>query len=163
MFPCTSQIEESVSTKLDILKIKTWKSWFLENVYPELRIPNKDAVGWGAVKQKHNGKDYCIARVEISPPILAICFHMDEKKFSRQKSKYSGVVIESSNLIFNYSIVSNYGGLTNDFDWPWRHKLKLTGQNLLRIRVIFSEHTTCIIIYTLQWLFKPVYFFDYDS
>merc|ERR1712131_381992 len=35
-------------------------SWFLENVYPELRIPNKDAVGWGAVKQKIDGKDLCI-------------------------------------------------------------------------------------------------------
>jgi len=36
----------------------------LENVYPELRIPNKDAVGWGAVKQKIDGKDLCIAMYE---------------------------------------------------------------------------------------------------
>ena len=50
-------------------------------MYPELRIPNKDAVGWGAVKQKHNGKDYCIARVEISPPISAIFFAYGKNEY----------------------------------------------------------------------------------
>lgn len=35
-------------------------SWFLENVYPELRIPNKDAIGWGAVSQTNNGLEECI-------------------------------------------------------------------------------------------------------
>ena len=55
-------ISERVEIR-DKLKCKPF-SWFLENIYPELRIPNKDAIGWGAVSQREtrSKEDICIGK-----------------------------------------------------------------------------------------------------
>ena len=41
-------------------------SWFLENVYPELRIPNADAIGWGSVSQRNDdGEEICLGKSNL--------------------------------------------------------------------------------------------------
>ena len=42
-------------------------SWYLKNVYPELRIPHKNAIGWGTVSQKDDtGLQLCIGTVILT-------------------------------------------------------------------------------------------------
>ena len=55
-------------------------SWFLENVYPELRIPNKDAIGWGAVSQTNNGLEECIG-TDFNKQYFLIRSYLPQKKY----------------------------------------------------------------------------------